>query len=510
MPRPRLYQIAAPAAGLDQETPATLMPDQASPNLRNVRVRGGVLFKRLGSTTITSASANASVASGPMLLDDFGRLSGSTTAMVAACSALYKWTGSGWSAIKTGLSGALDGYHSAVVMNDCWIYTNGVDHVQKWTGTGDASDLSGGADYQTPAYHVCRAVATFSDRLLLLGTNEDGTSLPYRVRWSELGKIDEFNEAEGGGYTDLTGDPGGLQGAELLGNWLAVYGANSIWLGTYVGGNVVFAFNRIIPNAGTRAPRTVKDLGNAHIFMGRDDIYHFDGTTLTPIGRRIRDELFSGMNPDDHVKCFAALNRDDHLYRLYVPYSADYASRCYIYDYQQNTWTMDTVDTVTAAAALELGSGLTIDELPGTIDELQGTIDELGQYSGQQFHAFAHSGGMVYKEDGLTVDDYGTAVDGRWDSKDFTFGNEYVVLYKRIIEILFEARGQQVEVWHSTDHGGTWTRAETQTLTSAYARYRVPVDEYARQIRVRFRNNTSGSRFWLRWLGFKYHLESER
>lgn len=513
MARPIFYQIAAPDAGLDKFNPATMIADRATPEARNIRFQGGVLFKRLGYRTLTSTSMSAPA----ILAADFNRLDATNSVMLAATKNLYYWTGTAWSAIKSGLSGQVGGYHSACVLNDTWLYSNGVDPVQKWTGTGNASNLLGGTDYQTPNYHIARSVMTFADRVFLLGPNEDGTSIPQRARWGELGKLEEWNEDEGGGYADLKDDASGLQCGVLMGDWAVLYCGKSIWICTYIGGNVYFRFNRAVPNVGTRAPRTVADLGNEHIFMGEDDIYRFNGSSVTPIGEPIRADLFSAVSRANMSRCFGTLNRSEHLYHLYVPYGSQdgVITRAYVYDYKNGTWGMDTVTQgLTCAATVELGTSLTIDGLDSyaaTIDTLQvPTIDALGGFTSRLNKLMADSSGYVYQDDGLTPDDNGVAVDGWWETKDLALHDVYIDNLKRLHSILFEARGDSVTLWYSTDSGETWKRIKIQTLTSDWLRYKADVDFSCRKIRLRFRNNTSGQRFWLRWIGFKGFLGGDR
>ena len=525
MPRLRLFQIIAPAAGLDTERPSTLIADEATPAAQNVRAEGGVIFTRRGYTTLTTDSVASGVASGvtsgPMLLGDFERLAGTTTAMCATTTALYRWTGTAWSRVKSGLSGTLGGYHSATILNDTWIYTNGVDNVLKWTGTGDASDLTGGSDYQTADSHICRAVINYADRLLLLGTNEDGTDYPYRVRWSELSKIDEFTVGEGGGYADLKEDPSGIQGAVLLGDWCIIYCGHSIWRCGYVGTVVLegttvhYRFDRVVPGLGCRAPRTVMDLGTEHIFLGEDgEVYRFNGIEPVPISGQIRRELANGISPDDHIRCFAALGRNEPLYYLCVPYGnpGGAANRAYVYNYRDGTWLPDTIDDLTAAAFLELGANLTIAELPAIpIAELPAVpIAQLGVQAGKRHLVTAQSGGRIYEDDYLRTDDNGVAIDAVWETKDLVLDPEYMDNYKRVQELLFEGHGDNVSVYYSIDLGETWVHAATQELTTAFTRHGIGIDVTCRQIRLRFRNNVEDERFYLRWIGAKYFVTSER
>lgn len=507
---PFFVQLTAPASGVNTHLPPTLIGDEQTPSAQNVRFDGGTVFKRVGYAAMSSAS----IASGPVLMDEFQRLAGGSSVMLATTSNLYRWTGSAWSSIKSGLLGTPGGYHSACVMNDTWVYTNGLNHVQKWTGTGNASDLGGGTDYQTPAYHLCRAVAAYSDRLLLLGTNEDGESHPYRIRWGELGKLEEWNINEGGGYADLTEDPTGLQGAELLGDWLAIYGGQSIWLGQYVGGAAIFTFPRVIPNMGCRAPRTIADIGNEHIFLGEDDVYRFNGTALTPIGARVRKELIQGVSRGHKIRCFAVLNTDEHLYRLYVPYAnaSGAITRCYVYNYQDDTWGPDTAVDIMAGVAAELGTRKTIDELPHAAIDIMPhePIDHLGKAAGQRYTVFAASGGLTYQDDGRTLNDADNPIIAWWDTKDLVLHSRYVEQFKRVQAVAFEAMGDSVTVSYSTDAGRTYTALGTQALGTDWLRYKMDMDVTCRTIRLRFANAASNSRFWLRWLGVKGFVVSDR
>ena len=113
-----------------------------------------------------------------------------------------------------------------------------------------------------------------------------------------------------------------------------------------------------------------------------------------------------------------------------------------------------------------------LDVLSSTIDTLPGnTIDELGAFSGAFYRIFADSSGKVYKDDHIAVNDNGVAFDGYYETKDFTFGDEYVDRYKRVLKLQFEARGNNLQTDYSLDHGGTWTRIGTEALSGTYERY---------------------------------------
>ena len=502
------FQVFAPMLGLNKAAPATMIDDAASPDCRNIRVRFGDVYKRLGYRALGTAMTGT-----PCLARDFLELDGTRTALVMTTSNVYKYA-SGWSSIQGGLSGSAAGYHSATHMNNTFIYTNGVDVVKKWTGAGNMASLVGADDYQVSANHKCRAVLSYADRLLLFAPTESGTQVPQRVRWSELGKIEEWDTDQGGGFADLVDNPEGIVGATLLGNYAVAYKPSSIIIGQYVGLPSIFTWHTVVPDIGCSAPRTIKNIGHLNLFMGEHDVYRFDGIGTTPIGKPIRRELFTGMDRADWLRAHATVDWDETLYKLYVPYGGTACNRVYIYNFEDNTWVIDECDDITAAEIMQIGSTFVIDSMSlwaSTIDDLQGdTIDGLWESSATLHNILVDSDGVAYEIDGQFMNDDTAAIDAWWMTKDLTLGKDYIDRYKRIQQILFEAEGNTVEVDYSIDQGATWTAAVNQTLTRTWARYKTDVDIRARTIRLRFRNRQSTERFWLRWFGFKFSLGPDR
>ena len=251
--------------------------------------------------------------------------------------------------------------------------------------------------------------------------------------------------------------------------------------------------------------------------MGEDDIYRFGGQQPIPIGKRIRDDLFRKVSRDNRMNAFAAINRSDNEYRLYVPLgnTAGDITRAYIYNYQQDTWSMDDVKNMTTAAPVELGASAIIDDMDygdSTIDGLPAEpIDNLGGYAGKQYWLYADDDGYVYQEDGREPNDAGAAIDSYWESKDFYGADDLYVNYlKRWEAIPFEARGDELTVSYSTDLGETWTDALTQTLSNGHVRYVAEIDVSSRSIRARFRNKSLNERFWLRFFAFQGYVASDR
>jgi len=504
----RSYQAAAPDLGLDWRMPSTLIDDRATPACLNVRFRGGEVRKRTGREALGGAVEGV-----PVLLHAFRRLSGVVTPMLATTTHLYRWDGAAWDELADGLSGDEDGWHSATVLNDTWVYSNGVDPVMKWTGSGAPADLGGATDYGAAATHRARQVANYADRLVLLSPWESGSAVAQRVRWSELGKLEEWDEAEGGGYADLTDDPGGVRWLERLGDWAVVYCAGTIWRMTFLGPPVVFHFSRVVTHMGLRARRTVTPVAGGHFFMGDDDLYVFDGSAPRPIGARVRDRLFGAVPPARRSECHASTNLDRNEVRLYVPWSAEGdVDRAVAWDYQQDVWSFDTAPSARCAASVEMGTVVRIDDLGSDpIAALGATrIDDLGGYEGRRFFVMADADGQAWADSGLAADDGDAAVDGWLDTKDYPLDARYVSHEKRVLQVEFEARGSAVALSASGDQGGTWESLGTVALGPAWTRHRVDCDLQGRTLRLRFRNAASGGSFRIRWWAARYVVGAER
>jgi len=77
----------------------------------------------------------------------------------------------------------------------------------------------------------------------------------------------------------ITSVAGPITGLRKLGDNIVIYKSNAIFLGRYVGANNnTFAFEQIPGHVGAINNNVIVDIGYAHIFLGEDDLYVFDGT----------------------------------------------------------------------------------------------------------------------------------------------------------------------------------------------------------------------------------------
>jgi hypothetical protein len=175
-----------------------------------------------------------------------------------------------------------DGW-SATTLNDTFIFTNGIDVMQKFDGS-TVSNLGG-----TPPY--AKSVNSFQNRLVVCGTVETGTAYPFRVRWSSAGTIETWTGGTSG-YVDLVDTPDWAFAVELLKDSCYVYKESSIWELTYIGGTGIFLPKMRSSVNGTVSPRSIQCIKDLHYFVSSDAIYTFDGLNLNAMDTKLYPMMY--------------------------------------------------------------------------------------------------------------------------------------------------------------------------------------------------------------------------
>lgn len=200
--------------------------------------------------------------------------------------------------------------------------TADVDGDVQQVGTPVEAEQIRHADAPTSA----RSVAFYDQRLVAGGIirGGGGTDDYSMIQWSSQYAFDDWSSAGGGGWTTVGDSPDWIQTMQRLGENLIVYKERSIYIGrkTFLS-DPPFRFSPAPGQGiGLAAPRSLGDLGEEHVFLGWDDVYVFSLKGLTPIGTRIREELFygeNGINPAYIHLTTGIIAEEFDEYWLFVP-----------------------------------------------------------------------------------------------------------------------------------------------------------------------------------------------
>jgi hypothetical protein len=485
--------------GIDVSKPGEYIDKRALTNIANMEVNRSVIRKRLGTSSLGS-SLGERVMGGTELLRNSLRYVvrfGLTKVELLNVSA-ETWSDITGSAL-TGTSDnrfatatpILSGYRTLV-------FSNGIDNIRKYTGTGNTTDLGGSPP-------LCKYMVEFGPYLVLVNVTDGGTDYPMRVQWCDTNDIEDWS-AGNAGSQELAEDGEDITGIALYKNYIAVHKDSSIYLGYLVTTSEVFRFERQNTGVGAVCHFTIQNLPNGYqIFLARDGIHIFDGISAPLAAQNVADELREQMNPAHTDKCWSVLMPELNEYWVGVPMGSDTeASTVYKYNFVTGNCYKDTRSGICCAWKYMQTTQKTWDDMTGGWDAATTNWDDINFSALFGVPIFGGTSGITTKRDNV-YNDNGSAVTAYMDTKDFTLDEDGRL--GRWLKLQLWAKGSSVKVYYSTDRGSTWTLAGTLTLDSAYPADSSPLMVYfdfvSSVARFRFLNAESGESFTLK----KYQVE---
>lgn len=171
----------------------------------------------------------------------------------------------------------------------------------------------------------------------------------------------------------LTSTSGPIRGGRRLGDSMVAYKDRGMFLGVYVGSPLVWDWREVSDSVGAPChevivPIATRGGGAAHIFLGYDDFYYYDGSRPVPLPNPVKKTLFDSIDKTYLYKSWAVHDRINTLIYFFVSTSGGTLDACYVYNYRKDDW-RDAWgrNDMTIEAALEyVTAGVTYDDL-GTI-----------------------------------------------------------------------------------------------------------------------------------------------
>lgn len=290
-------------------------------------------------------------------------LSGGRRTIAGTAAKLQELSGTTWTdRSKVGGYATGGGRWRYTQFGDVTIATNRTDPMQASNPGGAFADLAG-----TPPK------ARFLDTVGLFVIAADTTEATFGDqpdRWwcSALGNHASWvpsiaTQAATGRLLDSEGP---ITGSRGLGNSWVLYKKNAIYVGNYVGGDVIWAFERVPGQAGCVAHDSIVNLQSAHIFRGSDDFYVFDGNRVEPIGRRIKEFFSSDISVSFGDRILALHDKPNTLVYFFYPSTASSGSpdSGVVYNYESRKWGVHDLNV--QAITEHIAGALTWDNL-GTI-----------------------------------------------------------------------------------------------------------------------------------------------
>jgi hypothetical protein len=333
-------------------------------------------------------------------------------------------------------------------------------------------------------------IGGFADRVFLLSTLEGGAAFPQRIRWCVRGNDSNWS-GTGAGALDLADDPYPITGAGVTTGraiiWKGDQEGGSIYVGTKTGVAAAPVDWQILnPGSGIGcfAPLTIQQVSsNIFCFLGHDDIYLFDGTSLRGVGGPVAQRILRNYNHNAQRQAWSVFDPLEGEYELVVPLtnSTSVPSERYIFNTKTGTWHGFESCAYTSGTRFVKSLVDTWDTAIGSWDSHTETWDQAGTVKGEPLKVYGDSFGVAVKEDPAASTDSGVGFTAYWTSRTMTFEgvpikvgrSERVLQFDdfkclRSVTIVFRDKGQWTPVLEvSTDNGSTFSPWTTTSQSLA-------------------------------------------
>jgi hypothetical protein len=223
-----------------------------------------------------------------------------------------------------------------------WYFTNFTDGLQRYDGGENFEAVAtGGSD----ANGIRGAFLTqFLHHLILANLAGADSFGAHQFLGSGLKVADWATDDANSDATldDIPDDATAFRGVRRLPGGLALYKETAIYFASYIGLPNVYQIDQRVAGKGLLAPYSLVDNGQAHIFVGQDDILGFSGGQPQEIGARIwswwQDQIEPGQR--HQVYAFHDPRKDSkEIHFVYHALGASAYTRALTWNYLHNSFT---------------------------------------------------------------------------------------------------------------------------------------------------------------------------
>jgi len=371
-----------PIRGMDDRDALTI-PDDFAVEIDNIRLHRGNLqvrpgvreFDALDSSTFTkpASTRNLKQVTFSAIVDDsdlseFLMFGDNNLFKIDNTSGLTRaqWTELLLSDIANDSDSPVSGERFSVINTlDNVFWSSWNTRIRVWDGLTTTiaplvNDLGGGGG--NIKFYALSLVA-FANRIIAIGTREVTNQFPARIRWCANGQITKWDPAltDGAGLLDIVEQSNSALTGGFVLNGRCYLTKETELIELIATGNVVQVFRAETREQGVGMPYPHSWAAADYFgfFVGQDDVYRWDGSTLTAIGQGIRETLFEDLGDDENATVgstqtvMGMVFPERHEYWLY-PGTVTNPTRMWIYNYRQNQWYHDKMSFLDTLTGMEV------------------------------------------------------------------------------------------------------------------------------------------------------------
>lgn len=241
-------------------------------------------------------------------------LSGNSRLFAGTETDIYESSGATWASVSGGHTlGVDDRWRYAIFGSDSLAVSSSVNLLRS----------SGGAFSAIAGAPKAKTVIVCQGFVMLLATDE-ATYGNSPDRWWCSGLFDVTNWTPSLASQSATGrlveGSGPLTAGLRLGDKVIAYKERAVFVGEYVGGDVVWQWSPPIGDVGCVGVEAVVDTPIGHIFAGSDNIYLFDGTRPVPLATgTVRQWYLDNSSSQYRYRTKLLWDRDNNVVEIFFP-----------------------------------------------------------------------------------------------------------------------------------------------------------------------------------------------
>jgi hypothetical protein len=262
-----------------------------------------------------------------------------------------------------------------------------------------------------------------------------------------------------------------LKSLETIIGPVYIYKYNSIIRGVYnqdykidVNNPLPLLRFEIAYSEGIVATDTIVSVSGHHIFMGRNDVFLFNGFERRSItfdkqtgGTRIRDLIFGALDGSNIEKSFAVYDEINRRYMLWIKtVDTPYPTNCFVYDIDRDVWWRYIYPQTSAATVTDVIVQGTIDNLTGVIDDPDDSVTISSLSGSQKKRLIMAMTKESFYPTGIGTDKEGTNVDAiPYESYIISrdFYAQSMENHDRVQQVNIEGKGTEVIVGYNCCYG---------------------------------------------------------
>lgn len=285
-------------------------------------------MKAAPSAVVTDLPALASACLGAALVT---KLDGTKRLFAGTADKLFEAGSGAWTDRSAAAYATGDGRWEFRQFGDVTIAVNGADDPQVSTS---------GAFAALAAMPVAKFVETCSG--FVVAANIVDVAYPHADGWWCSALYDHTNWtpaiATQSAQARLLDTPGPITAFKALGGILVAFKERSMYVGQYVGPDVIWAWQQVPGDVGAFSQGSVVSDGSRLYWWGGDDFYSFDGSRPVPMRAPVKRWFQSNAIPAYMYKLLGNFDRINGLVRWYFVGTGTEPTRCIVFNVQSGRW----------------------------------------------------------------------------------------------------------------------------------------------------------------------------